>query len=223
LNLLGERADLDGARKVWETMAADLREPIPPVRVMPYVTYLLRNRRLEQADQVMNTLARNVPALQPQNSGNGLPIINPGFEEEYIPGPLSWILQSNSAVQVQIDSNEFHAGTRSLRLQFAGPGFRSLGISQSVRVPEHTALALSLFVKAAQIKTPIGPRLVVQDAYTNQILATGAEILGSSPWREEHLTFTSDSGLIVLRVIRDSADGSIFGTLWLDDLKVTPQ
>jgi tetratricopeptide (TPR) repeat protein len=221
VNVLTNRGDLDSAKKVWDALAG-LQQPIPPLRAMPYLDFLLKRKQLADADQVMQALARNLPALQAQ-SDSGATIVNPGLEEEYVPGPLSWNLRSSSAVQVQIDGNEFHSGTRSLRLEFSGPGFRNLGIAQSIRVPEHASLDLSVWVKAGQIKSPLGPRVVVQDAYTNQFLATGNEILGSSPWREERLSFTSDSGLIVFRVIRDSSDGGVSGKLWIDDLKVTPR
>jgi Flp pilus assembly protein TadD len=222
VNLLADQGDLDNAGKAWDAIVS-LQQPIPPLRAMPYVAALLQKRQLTQAENVVNALAHYFPALQPQSIGHSVPIINPGFEEEYVPGPLSWNLQRSPVAQVQIDGNEFHSGIRSLRLEFSGPGFRNLGISQSVRVPEHAALDLALFVKSAQIKSPLGPRIVVQDAYSNQILAASSEIIGSTPWHEERLAFTSDSGLVVLRVVRDSAEGSISGTLWLDDLKVTPR
>jgi hypothetical protein len=220
LNVMVAHDAHEAAQRVWSALTA-LPQPVVASRAMPYVNYLVRTKELARADEAMQWLARNHVALQTETRGAGLPLVNPGFEEEYIPGPFSWTLQANPAVRFQIDGNEFHGGTRSLRLDFTGTGFRLSGLTQYIRVPEHTPLELSVFVKANQIKTPLGPRLLVQDAYTHEVLATGREWIGSNAWREERLLFTTrDNGLIALRIARDTVAGSIAGSMWIDDLKV---
>jgi tetratricopeptide (TPR) repeat protein len=220
VDVLASRGLDAAAWKVWTSMTA-LRRPIAPARAMPFVAFLLQQRRLAEAQQAMQLLADAQPALQPTAFDGGISIVNPGFEEEYIQGPLSWTLQESRAVDLQIDGGEFRTGTRSLMLNFNGPGFRLSGVTQYIRVPADSIVETSIHVKAKQIIGAEGPHIVFQDAYTHQVLARGQEWVGSNAWREERLAFhTGSSELVAFRIARDSAEGGLRGTLWIDDLKV---
>jgi len=104
---------------------------------------------------------------------------------------------------------------------FRGP-FSDSGVSQYLPVQPNVRYRLSAFVKSEDIVSASGPRIVVQDYYGNQVLASTEDLLSTSGWRELLVDFTTgpQMRLIAIRVMRVPGNPLIKGTFWLDDVKL---
>ena len=131
---------------------------------------------------------------------------------------------SYSQVDVSLDTSQFHSGTRALRFVFSGPAFSDSGVSQYVPVQPNARYRLSTFVKSEDIVSASGPRIVVQDYYNNQVLASTEDLLSTSGWRELLADFATgpQTRLIAIKVMRVPGNPLIKGTFWLDDVKLRP-
>ena len=114
------------------------------------------------------------------------------------------VSDSYSQVDVSLDTSQFHSGTRALRLVFLGPAFSDSGVSQYVPVQPNVRYRLSTFVKSEEIVSASGPRIVVQDYYGNQVLASAEDLLSTSGWRELLADFATgpQTRLIAIKVMR---------------------
>jgi hypothetical protein len=65
-------------------------------------------------------------------------------------------------------------------------------------------------------------RLAIVDYYSNAVLFSSEEILGSTSWKElsGELTTPSDCRLVKLSIVRSPSFGRIRGRVWLDDLRM---
>ena len=110
-----------------------------------------------------------------------------------------------------------------MRFVFSGPAFSDSGISQYVPVRPNARYRLSAFVKSQDVVSASGPRLLIQDSYSNQVLVSTDDSLGTSGWREQSVDFTTgpQTRLITVRVMRVPGNPLIKGTFWLDDVKLT--
>ena len=74
-----------------------------------------------------------------------------------------------------------------------------------------------------EVKSANGPRIVVQDYYNNQVLASTEDLLSTSGWRELVADFAAgpQTRLIAIKVMRVPGNPLIKGTFWLDDVKLT--
>jgi hypothetical protein len=119
----------------------------------------------------------------------------------------------------------FHAGTRSLALQFDGDSVTDAGVFQLVPVEPNTRYVFRNFTHSDELESANGPRLAVTDFYSGKTLMLGEEILGSTSWREGTGEFATDadSRLVKISVIRSPANGKVRGKLWVDDLHLEPR
>jgi len=78
-------------------------------------------------------------------------------------------------------------------------------------------------LKSEDIVSASGPRLLIQDSCSNQVLVSTDDSLGTSGWREQTVDFTTgpQTRLITLRVMRVPGNPLIKGIFWLDDVKLT--
>ena len=81
---------------------------------------------------------------------------------------------------------------------------------------------LSAFVKSEDIVSASGPRLVIQEFYSNQELGSTDDLLGTTGWRQQVVNFVTgpEARLITLRVMRVPGNPLIKGTFWLDDVQL---
>ena len=109
-------------------------------------------------------------------------------------------------------------------LYFPGLHSPSPGFPQYVPVQPNAGYRLSTYVKSEDIVSASGPRIVVQDYYNNQVLASTEDLLSTSGWRELLADFAAgpQTRLIAIKVMRVPGNPLIKGTFWLDDVKLTP-
>jgi len=209
------------ANQLWSALVAT-RIPFPVANAFPYFDYLINTHQIDQAEQVWKSLGDRDSELRERVDSN---LVNDsGFERTYLNGGFGWRSDPDRQVQASLDTSEFHSGTRSLKLVFSGPAVSDTGIFEYVPVRPSTVYKLSAFVKSEDIISASGPRLVVQDMYSNKILATTDDMLGTSGWRQQviNLTTEPETRLVILKVSRVPGNPLIKGAFWLDDVSLVP-
>ncbi len=150
--------------------------------------------------------------------------MNGGFEEELLNAGFDWRLDRMGGVDVSLDRDTFHFGTRSLRIDFQGTAALQSGVRQIVCVKPGSEYQFSGFLKAEHLQTAVGASLVVRDASTGTVLARSAPIDSTTGWVQRSVTFNTgpDTSLIEVGVGRAYETKTLIkGTLWLDDVELT--
>lgn len=226
LNVLCERQNLPEAAKVWQTLVS-LHQPLNPGSVQNYLSTLLAydHRQIEQAQKVWNDYLQTNPEVAEYVNPDNL-VVNGGFEHDVLGGGFDWQYYKRSHVNVAQESAIFHSGSRSLSVSFDGSDIQDFGILQYVPVKPNTRYVLRAFVRADNILGSSGPRLSVVDSYgSGQRFYTGDDILGSTVWSAQGGSFTTrpDTHMVTIMLLRDPPYDPIKGSLWLDDVSITPE
>lgn len=208
------------ATKVWGRIATS-RQEIEKAFLFEYLRYLLANHQSLQAVRVWQQAAdlSRLAAYQPTDENL---LVNGNFSLPILDGGFDWTYQKSSAVMLALDPIETHSGPRSLRIFFEGAGIEDAGIRQIVAVEPNTEYMFSGYYKAEEMDGVGGPRIKIQDLYTQEPLFTSNTLGDSDSWSQITGTLTTgpETNLIVLRVARVPADNPIRGKLWIDDLKL---
>jgi tetratricopeptide (TPR) repeat protein len=219
--VLTQQRQSDAAMSVWRDLVR-LNQPFKVQMAIPFVQFLINQRRIESAQEVWAGLARLSPSLRASSTDGNL-ITNGDFEEDIIPGGMSWNLNFiPETLTVQLDDREFHKGSSSLLLNFKGTPFDESGISQLVAVKPNSRYELLVDVKSQEIESANGPRVLVADAFTNVTIASGVEWQGTHVWSQDSITFTAGSNtrLVKLFIGRSPSFGLIRGRMWIDNVRM---
>lgn len=219
LSLLMEQKQTTAANDLWQALVQQKLD-YDVAQVFPYFDFLLDTKQIDQAEKVWKFLGTREPDLLKNAQGNLLS--DGGFEDKFLNGAFGWRHRPRPETEVALDTSEFHSGTRSLRLSFTGPAISDTGVYQYIPVQPNTSYRLTAFVKSQDIVSASGPRLVVQDWYSNKMLASTEDLLGTTGWRDQNVDFTTgpDTRLVFIGVMRVPGNPLIKGTFWLDDLKL---
>jgi tetratricopeptide (TPR) repeat protein len=223
LRVIVQYGDLQAANAVWDSILS-LKQPFPAKEALAWVDALLRSGKAARAQSVWRDLAKFDPGFfsyvpQPDNL-----IVNGGFEDELLNAGFDWRQDRSDGVEVSVDRNVFHFGTRSLRLEFPGRVTSKSGIRQIVAVKPETSYELSGFLKAEHLQTAVGASLVARDAASGMVLARSAPIDSSTGWLKRAVTFKTSPATELIEVgIGRAYDTNtlIKGTLWIDDVALT--
>jgi len=79
-----------------------------------------------------------------------------------------------------------------------------------------------LKVKADNLEGVGGPRFLVQDSYSSDVLFASEDLTNVDFWKQINGKFTTgpDTKLVVVRVQRNPPGSPIKGTLWIDGLRL---
>lgn len=164
-------------------------------------------------------------------------IWNGGFESDIAKDftQFEWAFGRTEYARLAIDSSIAHAGSRSLRIDFAGRDTTQLDneIRQLVPLRPGAKYRLEFYVRASGLDTPEGPRVVVADSVSSKWIAASEPVAkGSSDWQHRMLDFVvppnangSAVGVFISikRKPKFSYDEPTRGTLWFDDFSMTEQ
>ena len=190
---------------------------------------LIGAQRYHQAMNVWNQIAPG-----PAYSASPGHILDPGFEDNLAHGPgavFGWQVQSNSQVQIGIDSGQGHSGSRSLRLFFqVRSHIDTIDVSQLVPVKPNTNYDFECYLKTDRLESAETPViLIVNPANDEPLAGSTAAPSGTSGWQRVALSFkTGDkSEAVKVKMLRNSCGDSpvcpIFGTVWYDDFDLKPR
>ncbi|HMK29820.1 MAG TPA: hypothetical protein VK473_09065 [Terriglobales bacterium] len=220
LSLLCERKDSAAADQVWPAVL-EMKPRLPASRFFFYIDDLLKRRQVKQAGAVWSALADIDSSIVPADGDNL--IVNSSFDQEILNGGLGWRYEPRGGVALSLDTAHFHAGSRSLLMNFDGAGISDAGLWQFIPVEPNCRYRFSGFMQGEEVETASGPRFEFADAYTRASLARSDDVLGSTPWREVTAEFATgpNTDLLEVSVGRWPASGRIRGKVWIDDLKLT--
>ncbi|HMJ20579.1 MAG TPA: carbohydrate binding domain-containing protein [Terriglobales bacterium] len=221
LKILTARNQSSAANELWHDLIAQgFRFPVE--EAFPYFDYLIRDQQIDQASQVWTDLSKIHPEVRDDIASNL--VRNGGFEAEFLNGGFDWRRDPTGQINVALDTSELHSGARSLRIEFTGPALSDVGVYELVPVQPNTAYRLSAFVKTADVTSASGPRLAIEESSTRKMLGTTDEFLETSSWMQRTAVFVTgtETRLLTLRILRIPGNPLIKGTLWLDDIELTP-
>jgi Tetratricopeptide repeat len=165
--------------------------------------------------------------------GHPLPVIwNGSFESDISKGlaQFDWTIARNEYAIPSIDSSTARTGSRSLRIDFTGRDTARLDgqVKQKVVVKPGSRYRLECYARTERLETPEGPRVVVTDLSSTEIVRSDPIPAGSSDWRAIAIDFTAPVSaravvITIKRVPRFSYDNPTSGTVWFDDFVLTEQ
>ena len=234
LYLLDQRK-IDEGLAIWNSLSVAEKKANKEAGLQ-FITALVRIPRFHDALSAWNDLESTPGDRAEMNK-----ITDGSFEEiiGYRPETIfGWQVKNPPQVQIGIDPNVSHSGSRSLRLVFqVRSQLDAMLTSQLVPVEKDTNYDFECYVKTAKLQTG-GPTVVqIIDANSGALIAAsdGAPT-GDSDWSRIGLTFkTSEkTEAITVKIVRApcgdaNADANadakaaicpIFGTVWYDDFNL---
>jgi len=169
--------------------------------------------------------------------GQSTLVWNGGFELD-LPkdfAQFDWSFGRSEYARFTIDTAVAHSGARSLRIEFAGRDTTQLDneIKQLVALRPGVRYSLECYVKASDLQTPEGPRVVVSSSASPVWLAASdAVVPGSGDWQRLAVAFvapqsaSSATSAVLISIKRKpkfSYDEPTRGTLWFDDFSLKEQ
>jgi tetratricopeptide (TPR) repeat protein len=221
LQLLTTKGDVAGTEKVWAALIKS-GQPFERRYALEYMTFLFLHQEVQQATLVWQQSAEKFGLVDYLPSANNL-VVNPQFSLDILNGGLDWHYQKQSGVKLTLDPSEFHAGARSLLINFDGPGIRDAGVYQIVPIQPGTAYSFSGYYKSADFEGAGGPHFTIQDLYHQDVLYESDELKDAPAWTSATGEFTTgpECKAVLLEVRRLPEGAPIRGKLWVDDFQLT--
>lgn len=184
---------------------------------------LINAHRYHQAMEIWNEIAPGLAYRVELGK-----ILDRGFEQNLAHGAnavFGWQVQSNSQVQLGIDANQGHSGSRSLRLYFqVRSHIDTINVTQLVPVKPNTDYSFECYLKTDRLESAETPVITIVNASDEAFLGGSARApSGTNGWQRIAFNFKTgpNAEAIKLRMTRntcpDSAVCPIFGTVWYDD------
>jgi tetratricopeptide (TPR) repeat protein len=218
---------LDAAADAWRRLIAS-PDAFDMDAALRYFDALLQARRVDALEAVWADLGRHDPARVHAADGANR-ITNGGFEDAALNGGFDWRIVPIDGAEAEVDTETVHGGSRSLWVHFDGKHNLDFGhVAQYAAVEPDTAYRLTAWVRTEGITTDSGPRIGVFDPFDRVALSAETDNLtGTAPWQEQTLEFRTpaETRVVIVQVVRTPSrklDNQIAGTLWLDDVSLTP-
>jgi tetratricopeptide (TPR) repeat protein len=189
----------------------------------------------ESAELLSSLLAGGQPELARRlwddmlgQRGNAQQLVwNGSFEAERVPGlaHFDWQLSRSEYAFTTIDPTLARTGARALRLDFYGRDTTKLAdeVKQLLVLQPGAHYRLECYAKAARLVTPEGPRLVVRNRATGQVVAVTSPVSAEAKdWQRLAVDFSAPAGqttfwVALQRTPKFSYDEPTQGTIWFDD------
>lgn len=219
LRFAAEQKDVPAANAIWERLMV-LPGPKPARPLLPYFELLLNSGQSARA----LTAWKQLGAAEAQ-MGKYMPraenlIVNGDFEEELLGGGLDWNLPRQVAVDLRLDTLEFHSGNRSISIVFEAGAQGRPGLYQLVPVQGGEEYRFSAFAKAVELRTASGPRLLITDAESGERYFLSEDQRGTTGWKEIRSSFRvkPETALLRIELLREPWQPLIQGRLYVDDM-----
>ncbi len=225
--LLG-RGKVDDGLRLWNTLS-DTEKRTNRSTGEAIIHTLIDNRHFHLATNIWNDLA---PSSSSRASLEHF--INGGFENDVAHGGAAvfdWQVQSSPQLQIAIDPNQAHSGSRSLRFFFqVRSRLDSINVTQLVPTKPATDYEFECYLKTQNLQSAATSVVTIIDTSNGSVLAASDPArTGTNDWQRIALSFkTGPNGeAIVVRVVRASCGENsvcpIFGTVWYDDFNLKPR
>jgi len=192
------------------------------------VDALISENRIREAQQVWRSGLQASNWVQDSEEGRSL-VLNGGFEHDIANGGFDWREVPLSAASFDFDSAFAHSGTRSLRIEFDGTENVDFGhLFQYVPVASDSRYHFSVFVRTEGLTTDRGISFEILDAHhPEQVQVATRELTGTNGWTVLQTDFVSgpDTQAVKITLRRTPSwkfDNKFSGTVWVDDVTLTP-
>jgi len=224
LYLLTQKRFEDGMR-LWNVLTSDEKKANKET-AESIVTTLKNESRFHDALTVWNDFAYE--KFRPELGS----IFDGSFEEpiNYAPDTVfGWQVKAAPQMQIAIDPNKSHSGSRSLRLLFqVRANLETINVSQLVPVQRSTDYDFECYVATEKLETGSAPQIQILDSNTGAVLFNSAQAPGgTNDWTRINASFkTSDKTEgVLLKILRtpcaeDIPVCPIFGSVWYDDFSL---
>ncbi len=225
-DLTGDR-QVENALKIWTRLVA-----MHPKLNMPDVFLLVATLRQAGQPQEARRVwlqAAGLAGLSEMQGTGGSPVWDGGFESDVIGNGYAWQFARNAhGVQIGFDSTQEHSGKRSLRVGFDGNsdiGFRD--VCQIVPVEKSTAYQLGAWMQTKELTTDQGVHLDLRPLVAGAVTVSTGALHGTQPWTRVETVWdgapeNQEVQICLRRDVSDQEDNKIRGTVWVDDVTLTP-
>ena len=219
---LVERRESELVPQVWHA-AMSRHITIPPDWLALDLVRRLASTQGALADSMWTEFAGVDPRFVQYVPEKGDSVVNAGFESELLDSGLDWEVL-NEFVSVQRDATLSSSGNASLRIEFSGNTGAVFGVQQHPAAKPLTQYNISFVIRTADLSSASGPRVEVADVDSHQVLYRSDELSSDREWKHISGSFRTSSTAqrLVVRLVRDVPVAPISGTLWLDDVHLTP-
>jgi tetratricopeptide (TPR) repeat protein len=216
------------AIRIWNRLAT-IHPQISLPDAFQLVNTLLSTQQVAEAHRTWEQAVQFAGLADLQQPPNSI-LWDGGFESGIIGGAFGWFFPPpSSEVQINIDAQEVHSGSRSLRLTFTGKSNLNLdGLCHFVAVQPSTTYSFSAWVKPRAVTSDQGVRFRLRSSGVKDAseLLT-ADVRGDLPWTRVESFWTSGKDaqlaqVCILRLPSDQPDYRIQGTAWIDDAALVP-
>ena len=216
------------ALEVWNRIAA-LHPRISILDVFSLVNNLRQQGRTLEAWRVWQEAAPLAGFADLEQTPGSL-VWDGGFETGVKDFGYAWEYDANlRAVQFQLDRQEKHSGSASLRIGFDGESnVRFLSPCHVVPVEPAVKYRVSAWIQSRNLATTEGVRLVLRSFSDPSAALVTPEVHGTHPWTRINAQWLAPAGaheaqLCVARQASDDPDDKIRGTFWVDDVSIAPE
>ena len=224
--LAGEQ-NPDAAVQVWNRLVA--KDPHTDwTRAFALSDMLVAQEKYDEAGSVWRQAVKGNQGAESGYAGESL-VYDGGFEKDIAGGGFGWRQSDVPGADFDFDTDVKHSGSRSARLTFDGTKNLSYGgLFQYVLVSPSTHYLFQGYLRADQISTDSGMRFEILDLkHPQELDVLTQNETGTLPWTLEQADFTTgpQTRLLVVRIARkpsERLDNKVRGTVWIDDLSLTP-
>jgi hypothetical protein len=224
LTYLYEIGDRESAKKAWE-IKASYGVKNDRAQTLRHIGFLISQGDLNEAFHVWKTGLRE-EGLSIPSDGNL--ITNGGFEEkEILGGGFDWKMTNVPGAEISFDHSTAFEGKRSLKIVFNGKeNVDFQHVYQFVALKPNSEYVLKAHMKTKALTTKSGIRIEISGVGPAFHGASEA-LIADNGWKELTIAFRtppqSQGGVVrVRREKTDKFDRFISGTVWIDNVSLTP-
>jgi hypothetical protein len=215
------------ALAVWNRRQ-ELNLPVKMSETVPLVDALIAEDRLADAQRTWSDGLDGTNWGRDEVENRSL-VMNSGFERHIANGGFDWREIAIDGVRFNFDNFLPHSGSRSLRIQFDGTknlDFQNL--FQLVPVKPGTRYHFSAYLRSQAISTDHGVHFEILDAkHPVELQVVTPDAIGTTPWILQQTDFVTRPNTHLLRISLRRIpswkfDNKLGGTVWVDDVALTP-
>jgi hypothetical protein len=218
---------LDPALAAWDRERT-LGLPITMPNAIPLIDALIDQDRVAEARQTWQQALE--AAHWPQGAGkDGSLVFNGGYEQDFANGGYDWREVATNGVRFDFDGLTAHSGSRALRIQFEGTSNLDFhNLFQYVPVDPGTRYHFSAYLRTEGVSTDRGIGFEIFDPrHPSQVQQATSEVLGTNPWTlvQADVVTGPETHFLKIAVKRLPSwkfDNKLSGTVWIDDVVLTP-
>ena len=224
---LSRDRQIDNALKAWARIVG-MHAKIVPNDVFDLVRELRETGRAREAHEVWVQAVELAGLAQLEGPRNSM-VWDGGFESDVTGQAYAWrFARTSRSAQIGFDAQEKYSGKRSLRLSFDGSSDIAFeDVCQIVPAEGGRAYELSMWMKSKDVTTDQGVRIELRPGIPGVNGAITADVRGTQPWTRFATVWPAakegqEVQICLKRDPSDQEDNKIRGTVWVDDVALTP-